>query len=129
MQTLVDYNRVLKQKNRILRDAVEQEFDIPRTEDLIAPWNQQLIKLAAQIHQARFSYVVKLNQVLERRVFGSEEISIAYVSSLEGKGDLSAYEGLITERLRLRLPAEVAAGYSLMVLTVTTFQFFLTAVK
>jgi len=114
VQTLVDYNRVLKQKNRILRDAAEQEFDLPRTEDLIAPWNQQLIKLASQIHHARFAYVVKLNQVLERRVFGSEEISIAYVSSLEGKGDLSDYEGLIAERLRLRLPAEAAAGYSLI---------------
>src|SRR5205085_11013599 len=41
-------------------------------------------------------------------------ISIRYVSSLEGKGDLSDYEALISERLRLRLQAEIAAGYSLI---------------
>jgi len=114
VQTLVDYNRVIKQKNRILRDAVEKEFDLSMTEDLIAPWNQQLIKLAAQIHRARFDYVEKLNQVLERRVFGPEEISLVYLSALAGKGDLSDYEGLIAERLQLRLPAELSSGYSLI---------------
>jgi DNA replication and repair protein RecF len=114
VQTLVDYNRVIKQKNRILRDAAEQELGLSQTEDLIAPWNQQLVGLAAQIHRARFDYVEKLNQVLERRVFGPEEISLAYTSSLEGRGDLSDYEGLIAERLRLRLPAELSSGYSLI---------------
>jgi len=114
VQTIVDYNRVVKQKNRLLRDAVEQELGLPETEDLMAPWNQQLVSLAAQIHRARFDYVEKLNQVLERRVFGREEISLSYLSALEGKGDLADYEGLIAERLRLRLPAELAAGYALI---------------
>lgn len=114
VQTLVDYNRVIKQKNRILRDAVEKELALPETVDLIAPWNQQLVGLAAQIHRARFDYVEKLNQVLERRVFGREEISLTYISSLEGRGDLSDYERLIAERLRLRLPAELSSGYSLI---------------
>ncbi|HXM35316.1 MAG TPA: DNA replication and repair protein RecF [Pyrinomonadaceae bacterium] len=114
IQTLVDYNRVIKQKNRILRDVIEKELGLAETEELIAPWNQQLIGLAAQIHQARFDYVERLNQVLERRVFGGEEISLDYVSSLEGKGDLNDYEGLIAERLRLRLQAEISSGYSLI---------------
>ena len=35
-------------------------------------------------------------------------------SSLESKGDLSDYEALLRERLQLRLPAEVAAGRSLV---------------
>jgi DNA replication and repair protein RecF len=55
-----------------------------------------------------------LNQVLERRVFGREEISLAYVSALAGKGDLGDYEGLIAERLRLRLQAELSSGYALI---------------
>ena len=45
---------------------------------------------------------------------GREEIFVKYVSSLEGKGDLTDYEALITERLQLRLPAEMGAGYSLI---------------
>src|SRR5258708_2939289 len=48
VQTLVDYNRVIKQKNRLLRYAVEKEFGLSETEDLIAPWNQQLVGLAGQ---------------------------------------------------------------------------------
>jgi len=114
VQTLVDYNRVIKQKNRILRDAVEKEMQLAETEDLVAPWNQQLVGLAAQIHRARFDFVARLNEVLERRVFGREEISLGYVSSLAGKGDLNDFEGLIAERLRLRLQAELSAGYALI---------------
>jgi DNA replication and repair protein RecF len=114
VQILIDYNRVIKQKNRLLRDAAEQERGLVEIADLIAPWNQQLIGLAAQIHRARFAYVQKLNEVLERRVFGREEITVGYLSALEGKGDLSDYEAAISERLQLRLPAELAAGYSLI---------------
>jgi DNA replication and repair protein RecF len=114
VQTLVDYGRVLRQKNQILRDAAEQENNLSRTETLLAPWNQQLVGLAAQIHRGRCDYVTRLNQVLERRVFGPEEITLNYVSALEGKGDLSDYEGLIAERLQLRLAVEVAAGHALI---------------
>ena len=114
VQTLVDYGRVIKQKNQLLRDASERETSLSETENLIAPWNHQLVGLAAQIHRGRCDYVERLNQVLDRHVFGREEIFLSYVSSLEGKGDLNDYEGLIAERLQLRLPAEIAAGYSLI---------------
>ena len=50
----------------------------------------------------------------EERFFGREEVSIRYLSSLEGKGDLSDYEALIAERLKLRLQAEIASGYALI---------------
>ena len=47
-------------------------------------------------------------------MFGSEDIEIRYVSSLEGKGDLADYETLITERLNLRVQAETVAGHALI---------------
>ncbi|MCA1615237.1 MAG: hypothetical protein LC800_14110, partial [Acidobacteria bacterium] len=59
-------------------------------------------------------YVGRINVALESRLFEREEITIRYVSALEGKGDLGDYEGLIAERLRLRLQAEISAGYSLI---------------
>jgi len=114
VQTIADYSRVVKQKNRILRDSFDREQSLAETENLIAPWNTQLVGLAGKIHRARVDYVERLNQALECRVFGQEQILIRYVSSLEGKGDLNDYEGLITERLRFRLPAEVAVGHSLI---------------
>jgi DNA replication and repair protein RecF len=114
VQTLADYNHVIKQKNRLLQDASESEMGFERAAELLAPWNEQLISLSGAIHRARTDYVQRLNEVLERRFFGNEDISIRYVSSLEGKGNLDDYEPLITERLQFRLQAEIAAGYSLI---------------
>jgi DNA replication and repair protein RecF len=114
VQTLVDYGRVIKQKNHLLRDASERDTSLSEIENLIAPWNHQLIALATQIHCARLDYVERLNQVLDQHVFGREEVVLSYVSSLADRGDLGDYEGLISERLRLRLPAEMAAGHSLI---------------
>jgi DNA replication and repair protein RecF len=114
VQTLADYNHVIKQKNRLLQDASESEMSFERVAELLAPWNEQLVGLSAAIHRARTDYIRRLNEVLERRFFGNEDISIRYVSSLEGKGNLDEYESLISERLQFRLQAEIAAGYSLI---------------
>jgi DNA replication and repair protein RecF len=114
VQTLSDYNRVIKQKNRILQDSSDAEMTMEQTSELIAPWNEQLVTLAAEIHRARVDYMLRLNDVLERRLFEREDITIRYVSSLEGKGDLSDYEALIEERLQFRLQAEINSGYSLI---------------
>jgi DNA replication and repair protein RecF len=89
-------------------------MEIDRTRDIIAPWNEQLVKLSGQIHQSRTDYIERLNSAFERRLFGNEDYSIRYASSLENRGDLSDYESLIAERLDLRLPAEIAVGYSLV---------------
>ena len=114
VQTLSDYNRVLKQKNRILQDSAELELSITETNDLLAPWNEQLVKLGARIHQFRTEYTQHLNAAFERKLFEREEIQIRYVSSLESKGDLSDYESLLSQRLRVRLEAEVVAGRALI---------------
>lgn len=114
IQTLADYNRVIKQKNRLLQDASESEMSMEQIAEIIAPWNEQLVRLSAEIHRGRTDYVERLQNVLQRRLFEREDLSIRYVSSLEGKGDLSDYEALISARLELRLQAELAAGYALI---------------
>jgi DNA replication and repair protein RecF len=114
VQTIADYARVLKQKNRLLQNALEDEMALDDLARVVEPWNEQLARLSAEIHRARVDYVERLNRALETRLFGREEITIRYVSSLEGKGNLSDYENLIRERLQLRLPAELNAGYALI---------------
>ncbi len=114
VQTISDYNRVLKQKNRILQDSIETQLALGEVEDLLAPWNKQLLRLAGQLHRARIDYIERINQALQHGLFERREIQIRYVSQLEGKGDLDSYESLLEERLRLRLPTEVAAGRSLI---------------
>jgi DNA replication and repair protein RecF len=114
IQALASYNRVIKQKNRLLQDAASSALSFDRVRSAIAPWNEQLVSLGAAIHRARVDYVHRLNEVLERRLFNREYLAIRYASSLEGKGDLSQYEAVLAERLELRLPAEVSAGYALV---------------
>jgi DNA replication and repair protein RecF len=114
VQTLADYNRVIKQKNRLLQDAAEAEMSMERVREILAPWNEQLITLSATIHRARTAHIELLNVALERRLFEREDLTIRYVSALEGKGDLTDYEALIASRLELRLQAELASGYALI---------------
>ncbi|MGB7068705.1 MAG: DNA replication and repair protein RecF [Pyrinomonadaceae bacterium] len=113
-QTFTEYNRVVRQKNALLRTAREQRYSVEKTSELLEPWHEQLAALAARIHRARTRFIERLNDILEKRLFGRETVSIRYSSSLEGRGDLSNYEELIAERLKIRVQAELAAGHALI---------------
>jgi len=114
LKTLSDYNKVIKQKNRVLQLANENELGPEKVEDLLAPWNEQLIRLGRLIHEARTEYVAGLNSALERQLFERRDITTRYVSALENKGDMSDYESLLRSRISLRMAAEVAAGHALI---------------
>ncbi len=114
VQTLSDYARVIRQKNSLLQTAKAGEYSLEKTAELLAPWNEQLIVHASRIHRSRLRYVSRLNEVLEKKLFDREEVSIRYRSALEGKGDISEFDQLLSERLALRIPAEMAAGHSLI---------------
>ena len=112
-QALIDYKRVIKQKNRLLQEAADNGLSLSKLNDLITPWNDQLVHLSTSIHIERTNYVDKLIRALDHNLF-NDQIGIRYVSSLEGKGDLKDYKALISDRLQLRLPAEVSAGTCLI---------------
>ncbi len=113
VQTLNDYNRVIKQKKRLLTQGADGTLSFDALADLVAPWNQQLVSLSAEVHRARVEYVQLLQEALEHGLF-DDALSIRYLSSLESKGDLNDYESLISDRLRLRLQAEMFAGACLI---------------
>ncbi len=112
--TASEFVRVTKQKNALLQNARAHEYSIDKTAELLEPWNAQLAALSTKIHRSRIRIVERLNEMLEKQLFGSEEVSIRYASALEGKGDLNEYEALITERLKLRVQAELIAGHALI---------------
>jgi len=115
IQVFADYARVIKQKNALLQAARDSgEAAVEKTADRLIPWNTQLSKLATRIHKARVRFIERINEVLEKRLFGREELTIRYRSALEEKGDLIDYEALIIERLALRVHAEVVAGHALI---------------
>lgn len=117
LQTLSDYNRILKQKNKLLRDAAETEERNPvragRLRETVEAWNAQLVAAGAAMHRARVSYVERMRGALASNLFG-EQVDVRYRSSFEGKGDLGEYEALFSDRLRLRFDAELASGHALI---------------
>ena len=118
LNTISQYNHIIKQKNRLLAEAAKS--DKPSSyQNQVEAWNEQLVEFGAAIHRARLDYVDRLNGVLDkndhgRAIFGAERISVCYRSQLEGKGDLEDFRSLFSERLRVRLTAEIAAGHSLI---------------
>lgn len=114
IQVFADYSRVIKQKNALLGKAAEKGTPLDEVTKQLEPWNDQLAALATRIHKARIRFVERLNESFERDLFGGESVSIRYVSSLDGKGDLNDYANLIAERLKLRVQAELASGHSLI---------------
>jgi DNA replication and repair protein RecF len=112
-QTLADYNRVIRQKNRLLQDILDGRLRQTEALDVLRPWNDQLAQLSVQVHRSRSAYVNKLNEALDHTLFG-DNVAIRYRSSLEEHGDVGDYETLIVERLQFRLPTEMAAGTSLI---------------
>lgn len=111
--TLAEYNRVLKQKNSLLRSASDAD-DPTRFFPMLEPWNDQLVALGSEIHVARVGYVEKLKAALQPQLFQNESITVRYKSSLEGKGDLGDYPKLMRERLEHHLKNEIAIGYALV---------------
>jgi len=111
--TLNEYNRVLKQKNALLREASDAD-DPLKFQPQIETWNDQLAALGTEVHLARTAYLAKLQSALNPSLFQVEEIRVRYRSSLEGKGDPDNYAALLRERLSLRLKNEIAVGHSLV---------------
>ncbi|MEO6724333.1 MAG: DNA replication and repair protein RecF [Blastocatellia bacterium] len=111
--TLNEYNRVLKQKNALLREATDAD-DPLKFQPQIEAWNEQIIAFGTDVYLARTAYLDKLQAALNRSLFQAEEVNIRYKSSLEGKGDLGDYAALLRERLTIRLKNEIAVGHSLV---------------
>jgi DNA replication and repair protein RecF len=111
--TLNEYNRVLKQKNALLREASDAD-DPLKFQSQIEAWNEQLIAYGTEVYLARTAYLARLQAALNPSLFQAEEIRVRYKSALEGKGDLSDYAALLRERLNLRLKNEIAVGHSLV---------------
>ncbi len=112
-QELSSYNKVIKQKKKLLQQAGEGGLRFEEAAELLGPWNEQLVTLSARIHRSRTAYVELLNEALEHSLFG-DTLSIRYLSSLESKGDLNNYKDLIAQRLQIRMQAEVFAGACLI---------------
>ncbi|MCS7081234.1 MAG: DNA replication and repair protein RecF [Chloracidobacterium sp.] len=117
VQTLADYNRVLKQKNALLRAAAVAP-DRCGWLDSLEDWNAQLVELGTRLHVERAQYAALLNEHLDWTIFNAERITIRYVSALDpdvsATSAAEAVREALAERLVRRREAELAAGHALV---------------
>ncbi|HLF19972.1 MAG TPA: DNA replication/repair protein RecF [Bacteroidota bacterium] len=101
LEDLLEYRRVLKQRNKILLDA---RFSRQDCTELLEPWNESLIGRGTRISMKRLNFINEFNPYVTR-VYGevtggAERPSIAYQSALQ----MDSGKTLEIERLfRVRL--------------------------
>ena len=110
--TLQKYNRLLKQRNALLKDIPKNG----RLRETLSLWDEQLTSLGAEIVRRRLDFI---QMMTERAVVyhkgisrGSEELSLRYVSSFgaEEGDDAAALKAKFTEKCRANLQAELLTG-------------------
>ncbi|MBI4468479.1 MAG: DNA replication and repair protein RecF [Acidobacteria bacterium] len=111
--TLVDYDRTLRQKNRLLRKASRKGIGAIDMKELEV-WEDRLIDLARGVHLKRNLYVGELQRHFQQGLFDQEVIDFQYVSSVTADSRSDMYPARFRERIRARREAEFALGYAVV---------------
>lgn len=83
LKRVLNYTRLIKQKNSLLREGPSGYNKVRR--DLLDSWNIQIADLGARIIKSRQNYIDKIADKLniQRNCFTSDKLTIRYVSSHE----------------------------------------------
>ncbi len=118
LRSLQTYNRVLKQRNQLLRAAEEQPAAFRDTVEL---WSRQLAHESAVLSLYRSRYLEMIRPAVRECFFemtaGREEPELVYLPSVEQPGgdfeDIRRVEESCFERLMTKHEREIAAGTTL----------------
>jgi DNA replication and repair protein RecF len=105
-----DYERVIKQRNALLKTRAST--------NALVPWNEQLIKFGAQLTAERISLIEALNPWVSKNYANLNEVkaaSIAYKCSTEGvTNNTDKNIEVLTQRLEEVAYQEIERGVSLI---------------
>lgn len=114
-----DYDRVLKQRNTLLKSAAGRKLS-DTAKSTLSAWDEQLVSLGSEIVFHRLQALIKLKPHITE--FGNiisdttEPINVSYQSNwlVDPEPDLGGIESQFREQLELRHSDEVARGVSLI---------------
>lgn len=113
-QHLHDFNRILTQRNSLLRNIQEGQAPASRLQD----WNEQLIEHAIAIWRKRLALVQALAPSVStwhgRIASGKEQLSLRYLPSVELGEDAAAWPAKIEQALLELQPREIGRGQTLV---------------
>ena len=122
MSALSRYNKILKERNRLLKEASENESARRVMEDTIDVWSEQLAREGAIIARYRVQYIQKMRQsasvVFSDMTGGGEVPDFTYVGTAHLPHEEDYLDGAKTEKAFLELlttshAREIGAGYTL----------------
>lgn len=108
---LTEYNRVLEQKTRILKDSEEK----PSLLDILDDYSARMAYLGARLIRYRASYVEKLSReakLIYQEIAPQEELAAVYETVktvIDPLGDVKEIEARLLEHLAQHRAAEIAA--------------------
>lgn len=112
---LSKYNRMLQQRNSLLKDIYRK----PHLEDTLEIWDAQLVSYGAQLIKKRLDYVAQLSEraaVYHSGISrGKEELSLRYVSTVDMEESDTAenIKEKFAEKCRQNKKADISAGVTL----------------
>jgi DNA replication and repair protein RecF len=113
-QQLHDYNRVVTQRNSLLR-AIQDGHSRP---DMLESWNEQLIHLAIAVWRKRLALIEALGPSVAtwhgRIAEGKEELALHYVPSVPLGPAPAEWEGNLRQALAEMQGKEIARGQTLV---------------
>lgn len=103
LKRVLDYGRVIRQKNSLLREGPSGYNEHSR--DLLDSWNPQIAVLGARIIKSRYGYIEKIRSklLLRNNRFTPENLTLHYVASAEVDAGASLTQ--IEEQLMAMLKA------------------------
>ena len=123
LSDLRDYNKIIKQKNSLLRENVlSRRYQPMEVRDMVSLWNSELLELAVKIIFRRLDFIEEFRKYVEEcfnKIVGTRYIPvITYESDLfedttESKFDASEIRNRLKALLESRLDAEIKRGLSL----------------
>lgn len=117
VRLLAHYNKVVQQRNSLLRSGRERRRSAQAIGDDLAFWDKELVVAASYLLAERLRAVAELNAIVEplfcRITGGTQPLLITYRSSLDGlRGDedRKAIAALLAAQLRGARAEEIARG-------------------
>jgi DNA replication and repair protein RecF len=117
LEDLLEYRRVLRQRNRVLFDNKIGRVEYP---DLIEPWDQELIDRGARITHRRHDFLKELQPMIHEsyaRIAGRVEVpTIQYLPSVPHGDGASEEEirGIFRQELKRKSSEEKRLGLTLV---------------
>jgi DNA replication and repair protein RecF len=116
LECLIDYRRILKQRNKILSEML---FSRKENDAAIQPWNEQLVRVGAVLIKKRIEFIEDFQSLVidsyAKLTETAEQPGITYLSSFACTlGGSEAIEAIFYQELQDHYQEECRIGYSLI---------------